>query len=149
MRQLMKFISTTKYIIDLDADPFVPDGWKVEEHIKGGQFEFDPVEVLLHLEEEQQNGSIVGTKLRKKLEKKSRYNANLLEFYLAHPNLIPEEWKGKAVFFWGTIYRHSGGRLYVRCLIWLEGRWQWDCRWLGYVFLASGPAVLRASSAGH
>lgn len=31
-------VVSTKHIIDLDAKPFVPDGWKVEEHCPGGQF---------------------------------------------------------------------------------------------------------------
>ena len=136
-----------KYIVDLDAKPYVPDGWKVEEHTKDGQFEFDPTKIALYLDEDQQNGGvIVGNKLRKKLKGKKVPNANLLEFYLAHPNLIPEEWKGKAVFFWGTIYRDSYGRLCVRYLIWDGGGWRWGYRWLDGGFCGDNPAVVSASN---
>ncbi len=143
---------TTRHIVDLDADPFVPEGWKVEEHIKGGQFEFDPSKVVLHLDDEQKGGLIEGSKLCKKLKGQLAYNANLLEFYLAHPHLIPEEWKGKGkgevklIFFWGTIYRDSDGYLCVRHLVWSRGRWIWHYGWLHDSFNFFTPAAVSASS---
>ncbi len=135
-----------KHLIDLDADPFVPDNsWHVEEHIKGGKFKFDPKKVVLCLYEEQQNGGVInGNKLRKKLKGKSVFNANLLDFLWAHPNLIPEEWKGKVVYFWGTIYRPSDDRLYVRGLIWYNDEWRWRCLWLDKDFDDNSPAAVLA-----
>ncbi|NUM25051.1 MAG: hypothetical protein HUU49_00330 [Candidatus Buchananbacteria bacterium] len=124
-------VTITKYIVDLDADPMVYRDWKVEEHIKGGQFEFDQVKVGLHLDEEQKEGGvIIANKLREKLKGQPVYNANLLDFYLAHPNLIPDEWKGKVIVFWGTIYRNSRDRLLVRCLFCLNDKWSWIYRQL-------------------
>lgn len=137
----------TKHIVDLDADPMMPDGWTVEKHIKGGEFEFDPEKVILYLDEEQQDGGvIVGSELRKKLKDKPVYNANLLEFYLANPNLIPEEWKGKYLFFWGTIYRSSRGNLCVRYLYWRGDGWDWRYNWLLNDFRDDSPAVVPASN---
>jgi hypothetical protein len=119
-------IVAIKHIIDCDVKPFVPDGWKVEEHIKGGQFKWDPSSIKLYLDESQENGkSIVGNKLRELLSGKPVFNANVLDYLYAHPELIPEDWKGKAIMFWGTIYRHSDGCLYVRCLYWNGDRWYW------------------------
>ncbi len=136
-----------KHLIDLDADPFVPDGWQVEEHIKGGQMEWDPSKVVLYLDEKQKNGGvIVGNKLRKKLNGKPVYNACLLDYLLAHPELIPEEWKGKAIFFWGTIYRGSDGYLRVRYLVWRGGGWHWHCNWLVHDFNGDDPAAVPASN---
>ena len=136
----------TKHIVDLDADPFVPDGWKVVEHTKGGKFEFDPRKIQLYLDEEQQDGRlIVGNKLREKLKGKAVFNANLLDFYLKNPQLIPEEWKGKVVFFWGTIYRGSDGYLYVRCLYWDDSSWGWSYYWLDSGFHGPDPAAVSAS----
>jgi hypothetical protein len=133
-------------IIDLDADPFVPDGWKVEKHIKGGQFAFDHAQVKLHLDAGQQGGkSIQGHKLRKRLEKEPVMNANQLDWYLANPQHIPEEWKGKYVFFWGTIYRNRHGNLYVRYLAWDDGRWGWGSYWLDGDWNGNNPAAVRAS----
>lgn len=136
-------INTVKHVIDCDADPFLHDGWKVEEHKKGGQLEWDPSKVSLHLSKNQMDGkTIEGNKLRKELAKMPVMNANVLDWYLAHPELIPDEWKGKAVFFWGTIYRSSGGDLCVRYLYWDGGRWDWSDFWLDYGFRGRDPAAL-------
>jgi len=135
-------IVNVKHVIDCDADPFLPEGWKVESHKKGGQLEWDPTKVRLHLSSSQQNGkSIEGNELRKELENESVLNANVLDFLLKHPELIPEEWKGKYVFFWGTVYRRSDGDLYVRCLYRSDGRWRWDDRWLGLGRFDGYPAA--------
>lgn len=130
--------------IDLDADPFVPDGWKVEEHQKGGTFTWDPNQVELHLEEAQKRSPwMKGALLREALKGKRVMNANLLDWLLAHPDQIPESWKGKAIFFWGTIYRYSDDRLCVRCLVWDGSRWRWNYGWLGRGWFGNNPAVLR------
>ncbi len=139
------FLSQT---VDLSATPFIPDGWSVEEHQKGGQFVWDPTKVRLHLDEGQTDRRYVeGHKLRKLISKKNPYNANLLDFLLKNGNqhLIPEEWKGKAVFFWGTIYRGSGGDLCVRYLDWGSGRWRWSFIWLDGDWDGDGPALVPAS----
>lgn len=138
-------ITVMEHVIDCDANPFVPNGWKVEEHQKGGQFKWDTAKVALYLSQFQKDGVIEGNKLRKELVGKPVLNANVLDYLLAHPHLIPEEWKGKYLFFWGTIYRGSGGRLCVRCLRWGGGRWHWYCDWLFRDWFDGGPAVLRAS----
>jgi hypothetical protein len=139
-------ITVIENIIDCDPDPFVPDGWEVVEHVKGGQVQWNPSKVSLWLASGQQNGGyVVGNKLRKEVAKKSPFNANVLDYLLANPHLIPEEWKGKYIFFWGTIYRHRGGDLCVRCLYWRGGRWGWSGGWLGYGFYGRYPAALPAS----
>jgi hypothetical protein len=139
-------IVVTKHIIDLDADPFVPGGWTLEEHRKGGQFEWDSARVALYLSPEQQGRKVIkGDRLRDELKGKPVFNANLLDYLLANPQLIPEEWKGKFVFFWGTIYRDSDGCLYVRCLFWGGGRWYWDGSWLDGDWGGYFPAAVPAS----
>ncbi len=140
-------IVMAKHIIDCDADPYVPDGWEVEEHTKGGQFEFEFQKIILYINNVQQNGHvIVGNKFRENLKGKSVLNANVLDFLLAHPDLIPHGWKDKHVFFWGTIYRGSDGRLYVRCLGWDDCRWGWNDYWLGGGFDACDTCASLASS---
>jgi hypothetical protein len=121
----------TKHIIDLDADPFVPDGFTIEEHTKGGQREWDPAKVSLYLSPNQQDGkSITGDRLRKELTGRPVFNTLLLDFLMANRQLIPDSWKYKAVIFWGTIYRDPDGDLYVRYLCWRDGQWDWDYDWL-------------------
>ena len=135
-----------KHVIDCDANPFVPDGWKVEEHQKGGQLVWDASKVQLYLSDGQKNGKVIeGNKLRKELAGKPVLNANVLDHHLANPHLISEEWKGKVIFFWGTIYRDSGGDLCVRYLRWGGDRWGWDYRWLVDGWGGGRPVALRAS----
>ena len=145
-------ITMVEHIIDCDADPFLPNGCKVEEHQKGGQWKWDPKQVKFFLSDGQKGGkTIEGNKLRKELAKKSVFNANVLDYLLAHPHLIPEEWKKdeqgntRYIFFWGTIYRFRDGNLYVRCLFWFDGRWLWSGLWLGRDWNDLDPAALRAS----
>lgn len=139
-------IKIVDHVIDCDAAPFVPDGWKVEEHQKGGQLKWDAAALQLFLAEGQQNGNALeGNKLRKELASKPVLNANVLDYLLANPHLIPEDWKGKAVFFWGTVYRFSGGHLCVRYLYWRGARWGWRVSWLVRGWDGDDPAALLAS----
>ncbi len=138
-------IKGIEHVIDCDAAPFIPSCWKVEEHQKNGNIKFDASKVELYLSKKQKNGSIEGNKLREELKGKKVLNANVLDYLLANPKAIPEEWKGKYIFFWGTIYRDSDGRLCVRCLYWDGGQWLWSNRWLSYAFYGHYPAALSAS----
>ena len=144
-------VKSLEHVIDCDADPFIPGGWKMEKHQKGGSFKWDPKQVQLYLSPNQHGKSIEGNKLRTELEGKPVFNANLLDYLLKNPHLIPEEWKQdeqgrtRYIFFWGTIYRSSDGDLYVRYLCWDDGRWFWHYYWLGRVWGDVDPAALRAS----
>lgn len=139
-----------KYKIDCDAAPFLPEGRTVEEHQKGGQMEWDKKAQAkaLYLSENQKDGKIIGGEdLRKELAGKPVLNANVLDFLLKHPELIPEEWKGKKVFFWGTIYRYPDDRLNVRYLRWSGSRWEGGDRSLGSGWSeanSASPAAVRA-----
>ncbi len=136
-------IKPMEFTVDLDAIPFIPNGWSVESHVKGGQWKYDTTKVSLYLSEGQRDGKwMVGTELRQELDSLSVMNANLLEFYLAHLPIIPEDWKGKYVFFWGTVYRSARGNLCVRCLCWGGEGWRWDYRWLEDVWSDGNPALL-------
>ncbi len=97
-----------EYIIDCDAKPRCPHGWYVKEHTKGGQLVWDKEKVKFYLSEDQKNGyGIDGYNLHKELKNQLVLNANVLDFLLEHPELIPEEWRGKTVCFWGTIYSQN------------------------------------------
>ena len=144
-------IKQIDHIIDCDADPFVPEGWKVEEHKKMGQWKWGPTKVIFYLSENQKNGHVEGNELRKELADKLVLNANVLDYLLVHPHLIPEEWKEddngntRYIFFWGTIYRNSGGLLFVRCLYFVGGKCHWYYFWLGLGWDDNYPAALLAS----
>ena len=130
--------------IDCGADPFVPNGWKVESHQKDGIIRWSLQDTVLYLSKKQKDGGVIsGYDLQKELAAKKVLNANVLDYLLAHQHLIPESWKGKAVFFWGTIYRDASGNLYVRYLYWIGVRGVWHCHWLGSGFGSNFPSALR------
>jgi len=146
-------IKPVEHLIDLDAAPFVPEGWQVVEHKKGGQWKWDSNAVQLYLSDGQKDGKYVkGDKLREEIKGKPVLNANVLDYLLAHPELIPEDWKkdekGNTLFihFWGIIYRDPLGGLCVRCLDWHGSRWLWDCDWLGGGWGSGDPVALLASA---
>jgi hypothetical protein len=142
---VIRGLAEVVFTVDLEADPFVPDGWEVVEHQKGGQIEWDPTKVFLYLSPNQQDGKVIkGELLRAELTGKPVFNVNMLDFLLANPTLIPDSWKGKAVFFWGTIYRSSDGNLCVRYLYWHVGRWNWDDYWLELGWYDCNPAAVPA-----
>jgi len=146
-------ITVIPHVIDCDTDPYIPKGWEVIEHKKGGQWQFDPTKIEFYLSKEQQKGkSIEGNELRKELEGKAVMNANVLDYLLKHPEITPDEWKKdtngntRYIFFWGTIYRSSFSRLYVRYLCWDDGQWYWRSRWLDFDFDDDDPAAVFAGS---
>lgn len=103
----------------------------VLKHVtRAGRLSWD-VEVqreALYLSERQQPGeTIQGMELYKELKAKSipMLNANVLDYLLAKPHLIPKSWEGKRVDFWGTIYLDFNGRPSVRCL----RRWTSTSEW--------------------
>jgi len=137
-----------KHIIDCDTRPFVPKGWKVESHLKGGQWEWDAKKISLHLlYGEQQRGVIDGERLRKMCENIPVFNANVLGYILKNPSLISRDWRDKSVLFLGTTYRDCYGDLCVLYLRWREYcRWHWCSYQLGSSFSTEDhPAVLFAS----
>lgn len=130
--------------IILKNTPLIPyEGWKVDYH--NGITNFDPQTLSLHLEPEQEKKYIKGHILAERLKDKA-LNASVLDYLLENPKLIPDEWKGKWVYFWGTIYRNSGGDLYVRCLDWDDGQWQSNYHWLDDGWNSGNPAAVSASS---
>ncbi|MFH1170224.1 MAG: hypothetical protein V1704_01550 [Candidatus Vogelbacteria bacterium] len=148
VRDVLKGIWEAKeasHMIDCDADPFLPEGWKVEEHKKGGIIKWTESLITLYLADGQKCDKwMKGDVLREVFKGQKVLNANVLDFLLKHPELIPEEWKCKTVFFWGTIYRDSVGRLCVRFLCWSGDRWDWRYRWLVYDWDGSNPAAVLA-----
>ncbi|MCX6795301.1 MAG: hypothetical protein NT165_01020 [Candidatus Falkowbacteria bacterium] len=135
-------IKYPEHLIDCDSAPFVPEGFTLVSHKKGGMWKWNP-SVPFYLSKKQKKGGYsVGTDLQKELEGQPVLNANVLDYLLAHPELIPESWKGKAIFFWGTIYRDSSGSLCVRYLRWSGSEWGWIYYYLGLDFYGNDPAAL-------
>jgi hypothetical protein len=132
-------------IDDTGVLPFTPPGWSVEKHISCGLWQCNPGTIGLFRSEKQKKKYQEGSKLRKVIDAikgKKLLNANVLDYLLDHPELIPESWQNKHIFFWGTIYRYSGSRLCVRHLNWSISKWDWGAYWLGSGFSSNDPAAL-------
>jgi hypothetical protein len=147
-------IKLDEHVVDCGQLVFCPKGWTVlpdKEQIPSrvqGIINWNSDLVKLHLSPNQKGGKrIKGNELRKELVegKVPVYTAHVLDYLLANPSLIPEEWKGKAIFFWGTIYRSSGGNLYVRYFVWGGTGWSWGCSWLDNDWVGVNPSAASTS----
>jgi len=123
----------------------VPDGYNWTIEYTNDVKSFDPKLLKLHLEPEQKDGYIKGKVLVDRMKSKG-LSANVLDYLLDNHRMIPSEWKGKWVYFWGTVYRGSVGYLCVRCLFWSGDGWSWDCGWLDGGWGSRNPALLLAST---
>lgn len=135
----MSSLVKTKHVIDLDAYPFTPAAWRVKRHSKGGLLEWDPDAITLYTSKRQRERKFVtGIQFLAELAEKSIagrsiLNANVLDYLLADPGLIPDGWKYdeqeriRHIFFPGTIYGCPSNETYVRCLAWFSNRWSWSC----------------------
>jgi hypothetical protein len=125
--------------IDLDADPYVPEGWTVESHRRCGSMVWNPAKTLRFYLSRSQVRPIKGSELKGELDPMPVVNATLLDYLLdrqlVNPHFIPPEWKydelgrTRYIFFWGTIYRFEGD-LCVRYLRWNALRWEWSHGWI-------------------
>lgn len=119
-----------KHIINCATDPFVPNGYVLDKHQPGSKdYEFDAVKVFLFQSEKQEKGILVGEELLQELVDIPSLNANVLDYLMVHPELIPESWKNKRIYFLGTIYLLNDIRV-VRYLYWSKSQWTWCQRWL-------------------
>lgn len=113
------------FLVDLDADPVMPEGHSLATHRKDGKFKYDPKKVRLYLSPEQLKGkTVVGNDLYMSVRDRPVMNSNMLDFYLRNQHLIDRSWNGKVVVFWGTVYRDAFGRPCVACLYWAVGEWK-------------------------
>jgi len=130
--------------IDTNKKPTLLD-LEIVEHREMGTIEWNPKNVKLHLEPKQKQGFMVGKELYERLKNKPVLNATVLEYLFENQELIPESWKGKYVYFWGTIYRGSSGSLCVRYLYFCGGQWNWLYDWLGADWCSNDPAAVLVS----
>jgi hypothetical protein len=140
------------YEIDFDKAPYIPDGWTLlpdNEQLRNrihGKMKFDSTKINLYLDAAQKRGRYIeGNELRDRLTNMPVFGVQLRDFYLEYPHFIPEEWKGKAIYFWGSIYQDSNGDLYVPCLCWRDLRWCSGFDWLNRIWRNNNPSIILAS----
>jgi len=77
--------------------------WKVEWQRPMGATIWRPQDVKLWVLDQQKSGIVKGFELLKIIRKNGIpvLPDAILDYFLSNPKDIPEEWKDKAVFFWG------------------------------------------------
>ena len=171
---------------------WLQNGYRIEikKHAGEGLLELEPTRLQLYLSSNQQGmvsqpkrfpslsegyaatRELVGKKmtgrdLLKELEENKIpvMNTCVLDYLLAHPELIPENWKkdekgdARNIFFWGTIYHtpkefwYPHGKSYVRGLIYRHNsfspdlcRWHWLERNINSEFGTESPAAILANT---
>lgn len=121
-----------KHIIDCDADPTTEpmERFLLFKHQKDGMLEWDPDDLELYPIERPDGYFEKWYGVRTKHDKKE-LNANVLDYLLEHPELIPDEWGGKEIFFCGTAWiaaedaenKNYDGTLMFRFLYGSKGCW--------------------------
>jgi hypothetical protein len=140
------------HVINCDATPFIPNGWTLaSEHDQissrvRGKVSWDAAKFGQVVSKKQTTGWVRGTGLYKSLLGEPVLPANCLDYLLANQELIPNSLRGKALVFWGTIYRNDNGLPVVRCMCWNRTRWHWDHDWLGNKFTSRSPATVLLTS---
>ncbi len=100
-------------IISLDTPPLTPLGWRITDHRDGGHLRWDPSHLLLHpLEGETDWRSAMET-----LRLSFCLNASMLDFFLANPWLIPDDFGDKHIFFPGTRYQTEDDEEAIRYMV--------------------------------
>jgi hypothetical protein len=135
----IEVIEVAKHIIHCSALPYNPwadRNWYVERHEPSGSLLWYKGAATLYRPRYADNyPEYTGNILLRELSERrvSVLNANVLDYLLENPHLIPEEWKSDSsgnvmwIAFWGTMYRDPKGRRWVRFLYWKDDReWAWD-----------------------
>lgn len=139
-------------IVNLDVDPYVPEGWIISEHQKGGQVIW-PQRVDLYSSSRQScqcaggDSGDSGRNIHEAIQKRKPFNAVLLDFLLKYPILIPADWKDKIVLFWGTIYADEhfpseSSRIRGLVLRPENNQWGWSWNSVGGTFYRRHCAVI-------
>lgn len=139
---------TIRHTIDCRAKPYTPKGWKIKFHRKRRSLALSPEMIELYWPgkgSEDLAGSTIITKLSYK-GNKNILNANVLDFLLEHPELIPDEWKDLKVSFWGTRY-NDNGFIRVPCIVYdKEGDcFVWEDKVVNSYWCCKEPIAMLAS----
>lgn len=124
-------------------EAWIPEGYTLEYHNANGKVDLS--KLALHLEPEQKEKYIRGEILAERMKEKG-LNSAVLKYLLDNPKLIPKEWEGNWIYFFGTILRGPDGLRCVLCLYRFASRWYWDADWLEDGWHRGYPSAVLASS---
>jgi hypothetical protein len=135
----------SKHIINCDIKPSTSGNYQVMEHRQNGQWEWNSDNVFLYAIDA--DIMVEGHDLYDDLINKPCLNACVLDYLLIHPKLIPQDWKGISIDFWGTIYENEQKKFFVRRLFCFLGNWKDKYIYLGDKWDSCKPiALMRVGS---
>ena len=103
---VLKFLN--EKFVNLNKRPVIPSAEAIMHSNGGGLWEFNPEEVFFCTKSKYSSVDYL-----------NGFNANLLDFLLKYPHLIPEEWKQyDKIFFPGTVYTSKNDFEQLRYLSW-------------------------------
>jgi len=122
LQGIARYAFLGKEFVNTDLAPTCPPEMRVVEHLRMGKVNISKLE--LYLSEEQKKFSVKGGIYRRKLllKNKKTINATVLDRLMLDQSLIPESWakneegRVQVISFFGTIYAHQNGALYVRIM---------------------------------
>ncbi len=141
----------------IQAEPFDPvaflrQGWSIEREEQDERSlaltEVDLSKVKLKTYLRKGEVSITGEEKlnRAKASGDIRLDARFFMALWNNKKLIPESWKGKTIYFDGTILRSPSGGRCVLCLYWLDDQWDWSYYWLEDGWHADEPSAVLAAA---
>ncbi|MFH0814950.1 MAG: hypothetical protein V1902_02655 [Candidatus Falkowbacteria bacterium] len=132
-----------------DPVAFVGKGWKIGEQDERALAltEIDLAAVQLkHMLKDREPYVGGEEKLtRLKVAGYVRLDAGVFETLWNNQHLIPERWKGKIVYFDGTVLVSPDGGRYVLCIDGGGGQWSRDCGYLNHSFSGNNPSAVLAA----
>jgi hypothetical protein len=111
-------------LIDCDTNPLWPEhehASDITTHKRDGQRMWMPEKVTLWT-----TSFMQGDEVRRAMEEKAVLNACVLNCLLVNQHLIPEGWRNKHIFFYGTMYLHADFGRVVRGLSWMPKARRFD-----------------------
>ena len=123
----------------------IAKGWTIESDRENLPADWNPKSVKIISPLKKGGSVITGEESIKRLSKEPLLGARGFWHYWNNQADIPEEWKGKYVFFDALVLRNPSGNRYSLSLYWDYGRWHWRDYWLDSV---RGSCDVSALSAG-
>lgn len=124
-------------------------GWTIESNVKTSP-SFDISQSVLRTYLTGGELYVTGNQVRERQTAAgdTPLSADVAQYFYDNPSKYPESWKGKYVFFDGTILRSPGGRRFTVYAFWnvVAGTVKLDYNWLDIHRNADDPSALLASS---
>lgn len=109
---------------------FIGKSWVIAEDNEALPETWDSASTRLVSALRKGEATVSGEKTIERLRGDKPLGARAFLYFWNNREKIPEEWKGKLVFFDATVLRNPGGDRFSLYLSWFGDRWYWYYNWL-------------------